>query len=164
MSDFLFSMLLGLGPGAVFAILAVGLVIAYRGSGVINFSHGAIAMYTALTFNRIRTPEDLGGKGEIFLPWVDIIPEWGWLRALRLNNLPVRITLGTAPMNTATAVVVGILMAALVGLMAHFLVFRPLRHASPLSKVVGSVGVMIYLQAIALVHFGTSQKLSLIHI
>lgn len=157
-SDLLFSLLLGLGPGAIYAILAVGLVVAYRGSGVINFSHGAIAMYTALTFNRIRAPDGVGGSGDIFLPWVDIIPEWAWLRALRLNNLPVRITLGDPEMNTAVAVLVGTAMAALIGIMAHLLVFRPLRHASPLSKVIGSVGVMIYLQAVAFVHFGTTQK------
>ncbi len=139
-------------------MLAVGLVIAYRGSGVINFSHGAIAMYTALTFNRIRTPSELGGSGDIFLPWVDIIPEWGWLQALRLNNLPVRISIGDSPVNITVAVIVGLLMSGLIGIMAHLLVFRPLRHASPLSKVIGSVGIMIYLQAVAFVHFGTTVK------
>ncbi len=158
MSDFIFSLLLGFGPGAVYAILAVGVVIAYRGSGVINFAHGAIAMYTALTFNRIRTDPDLGGSGDIYLPWVDIIPEWGWLQALRLNNLPVRITVGDAPMGTYPAIVIALAMSALIGLMAHFFVFRPLRNASPLSKVIGAVGVMTYLVAISVLHFGTSQK------
>ena len=161
MADFVFSLLLGFGTGAVFAILAVGVVIAYRGSGVINFAHGAIAMYTALTFNRVRTDPDLGGSGDIFLPWVDIIPEWGWLRALRLNNLPVRITVGDAPMGTLPAAVIALAMAALIGFMAHFFVFRPLRNASPLSKVIGSVGVMSYLVAISVLHFGTRQKADL---
>ena len=139
-------------------MLAVGLVIAYRGSGVINFSHGAIAMYVAFNFNRIRTPADLGGSGDIFLPWVDIIPEWGWLQALRINNLPVRITIGESPVGTPLAVITGLLMSVLIGTMAHLLVFRPLRHASPLSKVIGSVGVLIYLQAVAFIHFGNSVK------
>jgi branched-chain amino acid transport system permease protein len=40
--------------------------------------------------------------------------------------------------------------------MAHFLVFRPLRNAAPLGKVVGSLGVMLYLQGVALRNFGTS--------
>ncbi len=115
-------------------------------------------MYTAQTFNRIRTPKDIGGSGDIFLPWVDIIPEWGWLQALRINNLPVRITLGESPLSTPVAIIVGLAMSALIGIMAHLLVFRPLRHASPLSKVLGSVGVMIYLQAVAFVHFGNSVK------
>ncbi len=115
-------------------------------------------MYSALTFNQIRTSEDLGGSGDIYLPWVDIIPEWGWLQALHINNLPVRITLGESPLNASVAVFVGLAMSALIGIMAHLLVFRPLRHASPLSKVLGSVGVMIYLQAVAFVHFGRSVR------
>ena len=75
-----------------------------------------------------------------------------------MNNVPVRITLGDPEMNTAVAVAIGTAMAALIGIMAHLLVFRPLCHASPPSKVIGSVGVMIYLQAVAFVHFGTTQK------
>jgi branched-subunit amino acid ABC-type transport system permease component len=36
--------ILGLGPGAIFALLGVGLIVIYRGSGVLNFSYGAMAM------------------------------------------------------------------------------------------------------------------------
>lgn len=157
MADFIFALLLGVGPGAVVAVLAVGLAVAYRGSGVINFAHGAIAMYTALTFNRIRTKPEIGDSAEIFLPWVDVLPEWGWLEALRLSNVPVRITVGNAPVSTWWAVVIALGMAAMIGLLAHVAVFRPLRHASPLSKVIGSVGVMIYLQAVAVLHFGSER-------
>ena len=52
--DFIFSLLLGAGIGSVYAILAVGLVVAYLGSGVINFAQGAIAMYAARTFSGLR--------------------------------------------------------------------------------------------------------------
>ena len=45
-------------------------------------------------------------------------------------------------------------MAAFLGVFVHFLVFRPLRHAPPLGKVVGSLGVLLYLQGIALLNFG----------
>ena len=155
MNNFLFSLLLGVGTGAVYAILATGLVIAYRGSGVINFAQGAIAMYAARTFTALRTTTGGKGAGEVFLPWVDIIPEWGWLRAMRLNNLPVRISISDEPIATAPAMAIALAMAALIGLLAHFVVFRPLRNASPLSKVIASVGVMIYLIALATLHFGT---------
>ena len=45
-------------------------------------------------------------------------------------------------------------MGALIGLGAHFLVFRPLRNAAPLGKVIGSVGVVLYLQGVAQMNFG----------
>ena len=155
MNEFIFALLLGVGTGAVYAILATGLVVAYRGSGVINFAQGAIAMYAARTFSALRTTTGGQGAGEVFLPWVDIIPEWGWLRAIRLNNLPVRISVSDGPIGTAPAMAIALAMAALIGLLAHFVVFRPLRNASPLSKVIASVGVMIYLIALASLHFGT---------
>ena len=41
---------LGLGAGGIFGLIALGLVITYRGSGVINFAQGAIAMTGAFTF------------------------------------------------------------------------------------------------------------------
>jgi len=154
MNDFLFAMLLGIGTGAVYGILATGVVIAYRGSGVINFAQGAIAMYAARTFTALRTTTGGTGAGEVFLPWVDIIPEWGWLRSMRLNNLPVRISVSDEPIGTAPAMAIALAIAVLIGLLAHFVVFRPLRNASPLSKIIASVGVMIYLIALASLHFG----------
>jgi branched-subunit amino acid ABC-type transport system permease component len=41
---------LGLGLGAVYALLGNGLVLIYRGSGVLNFAHGAFAMVGAYAF------------------------------------------------------------------------------------------------------------------
>ena len=42
--------LLGLGAGAVYALAAQGMVLVYRGSGVLNFAHGAIGMVGAFCF------------------------------------------------------------------------------------------------------------------
>src|ERR1700749_4731913 len=41
---------LGLGSGAVFAALAMALVVTYRSSGVLNFAIGAQALYAAYTY------------------------------------------------------------------------------------------------------------------
>ncbi|MER3453370.1 MAG: branched-chain amino acid ABC transporter permease, partial [Acidimicrobiia bacterium] len=37
----------GIGTGAVFALLAVGIVLVYRASGVLNFAHASMAMACA---------------------------------------------------------------------------------------------------------------------
>jgi len=42
----LFAML-GLGAGAAYALLGLGIVVTYKGSGVVNFAQGAIAMFSA---------------------------------------------------------------------------------------------------------------------
>ena len=80
MNDLIFDLISGLGIGALYAMLAAGLVVSYKGSGVINFAHGAIAMYGVVTFDAAWN------RGELFLPWVDFLPT-------HTVNLPVRITL-----------------------------------------------------------------------
>ena len=47
------------------------------------------------------------------------------------------------------------LIAVLLGLMVHFLVFRPLRNAAPLGKVIGSVGVLTYLTGVMQLNFSS---------
>ena len=45
---------LGLGPGAIFSLLGIGLIVIYRGSGVLNFAHGSMAMVGAMIFIELR--------------------------------------------------------------------------------------------------------------
>jgi branched-chain amino acid transport system permease protein len=148
MKDALAFAFLGLGPGGFFALLAIGIVIAYRGSGVINFAQGAIAMFCAFEYNSLRV------HGKLVLPWIDILPT----KAL---NLPVTLVLSKGKdgvdgtLGFLPSLVLAILTAVLLGVLAHFLVFRPLRNAAPLGKVIGSLGMMLYLQGIALKNFGT---------
>src|SRR5690349_16966680 len=50
MTNLLLFALLGLGQGALIAGIAVGIVITYRGCGVINLATGAVAMVTGYLF------------------------------------------------------------------------------------------------------------------
>lgn len=51
--------LLGLGLGGAYALLALGLVTIYRGSGVLNFAQGAVAMFSAFVFFTLRDDEQM---------------------------------------------------------------------------------------------------------
>jgi branched-chain amino acid transport system permease protein len=141
MKDLIFYLLTGFGLGSLYAMLASGLVIVYRGSGVINFAQGAFAMYGVFTFDEARR------NGSLRLPWVDFLPG-------KSVNLPVSIKLADGGVHWMVAFALAMVMAVLIGLLAHFLVFRPLRRAAALGRVVASVGVMLYLQGIAQVNFG----------
>lgn len=46
--------LLGLGAGAIYALLGQGLVLIYRGSGLLNFAQGGVAMIAAQVFYGLR--------------------------------------------------------------------------------------------------------------
>ena len=67
MSGLLFFALLGVGQGAMYAGIAVGLVVTYRGSGVVNLAYATMAAYPALVYHQLVT------RGRLELPWV-ILP------------------------------------------------------------------------------------------
>ena len=157
MDALLIALIAGIGAGALYAMLGSGIVIAFRGSGVINFGHGAVAGYTAYTFDELRE------SGSLYLPWFDPIPEFGFLKTLKLNNIPVRIDIfdnvafDNKP-NLALTIFICLLMSAFLGLLMHFLVFRPLRNSPILGKVIGSIGVFLYLSSMIVVNFGGQNR------
>ncbi len=136
MTAYLAAMLLGLGPGAVFAALGLGLVLTYRASGVINIAHGAIAMYATYQYAELRE------VGDLVLPVVGV---------------PPRIHLADTP-SFPLAFGVALTMAALLSLAVYLVVFRPLRRAQPMMTVVAAVGLTIALQAVALIQFGADNR------
>src|SRR6202042_3921247 len=67
MAGYILFPLLGLGSGAVYAILGLGLVLKYRSAGVVDFAHGAVAMFCAYVYIELHS------NGELQFPWI-IIP------------------------------------------------------------------------------------------
>jgi ABC-type branched-subunit amino acid transport system ATPase component/branched-subunit amino acid ABC-type transport system permease component len=111
--------LLGLGTGAIYALAAQGIVLIYRGSGVINFAHGAMALLGAAIFVELR--HDMG--------------------------LP-----------TIVAMIVGIAATALVGLLVDIGIMRRIRHASPLARLVATLGVLGVVEGIVIIRYGSSLR------
>ncbi|MFI6932718.1 ATP-binding cassette domain-containing protein [Streptomyces sp. NPDC050287] len=120
MDDILRFALLGLGLGALYALTAHGIVLVYRGSGVLNFAHGAIGMAGAYVQWELSAQHGM--------------PYW-----------------------PATAC--GVLTSAVLGVLTHLLVLRPLRRASSLARLVGTLAVFIVLTAIAVKRYGDSLQL-----
>ncbi|WP_328350957.1 branched-chain amino acid ABC transporter permease/ATP-binding protein [Streptomyces sp. NBC_00445] len=120
MDDILRFALLGLGLGALYALTAQGIVLIYRGSGVLNFAHGAIGMAGAYVQWELAVQQGM--------------PYW-------------------------PAVACGVAASALLGLLTHLLVIRPLRRASSLARLVGTLAVFIVLTAVAVKRYGDSVQL-----
>ncbi len=135
MSSYILFLILGLGAGATYAILGQGLVLKYRSAGVVDFAHGAVAMFIAYVFVNLRS------FGALELPVV-IIPH-----QISLN--------GGVGIDTTLAIAISLVYAAVLGLVLHFLVYRPLRGATQLTRVCASVGVMLAFQAIAVLNYST---------
>jgi ABC-type branched-subunit amino acid transport system permease subunit len=135
MASYFLFLILGLGSGATYAMLGQGLVLKFRSAGVVDFAHGAVAMFIAYVFVNLRS------FGELELPVV-LIPH-----QISLN--------GGAGISTTLAIVISLVYAAVLGLVLYVIVYRPLRSASPLTRVCASVGVMLGLQAVAVLNYST---------
>lgn len=120
MADYLFYALLGTGAAAIIAALAVGLVVTYQGSGVVNLALGATTTWTAFTFAELR-------RGDVPLP---------------IPGLPPRVHLADE-VPTVMAMPIALAVGALLAWLVYGLVFRPLRSAPPLARMVAAVGVLV---------------------
>ncbi len=106
-------------------------MLTYRGSGVVNFAHGAIAMWSAFVFVELRVNRAY---------------------PLPVPGLPDRIRF-TEPMAFAPAFVLALATSGALGFVCYVLVFRPLRTAPALAKVVASVGVLLAVIALVQLRF-----------
>lgn len=109
--------LLGLGIGALYTLAAQGLIVIYRGAGILNFALGAIGMAGTYVQWELHTH----------------------------HGVPFGVSL-----------VIGVALAALIGAAVHLLIMRQLWNASPLVRVIATLGVLITLQAIAVLKYGSS--------
>ncbi len=129
-------LLLGLGNGAVFAALALCLVVTYRSSGVLNFATGAIALYGAYTYAFLR-------NGQL----LDPIP-----------GLPQTVNLG-GPLGFWPALAITLVIQALLGALLYVCIFRFLRNAVPVAKAVASLGLMLALTGLLAQRGGSTEVL-----
>ena len=114
MTTFLQFAALSLGLGGAYALLALGIVVIHRGSGIINLAQGAVAMASTYVYWYLRT-------------------HYG--------------------VDTALALVVSVLLAALFGIAFHLLVMRTLRDQSTLTRMLATVGILITLTSAATLKF-----------
>ncbi len=107
----------GAVAGAIYSIMASGLVLTYQTSGIFNFAQGAVAFVTAFLFFQLNQPTSAGGLG-----W-PIVP---------------------------AAIVSIAVFAPLLGLLLDRILLRRLAQAPMYARIVGTVGLLIALPALAL--------------
>ena len=115
MTEVLKFALIGLGLGAMYSLASQGLVLIYRGSGVLNFAHGAIGMVGAYAFYEVRF----------------------------ILGLPFLVSL-----------LLGVAFSTGVGALAQVVIMRHLNRASPLARVVATLGLLLVLQSLAVLRYG----------
>lgn len=93
-----------------------------------------MGMYTAFVYYGLRDYDVASTErgGDLVLPVI---------------GLPARVHVVDRP-TVVTALIISLIVAALLGVVVYALVFRPLRTAPALARIVGSLGVFLYLQSV----------------
>jgi branched-chain amino acid transport system permease protein len=128
MKDLLLFTLLGLGSGAFIAGLGLSAIISFRGAGVVNLATGAYAMLGAYVFYGLKT------NGKLIIPPVTLGGAWA----------------------TVPALLMALVVCAVLGALLDVIVFRRLRGSAPLAKLIATLGLLLTLQAVVLVRFGSN--------
>jgi len=105
----------GIGAGGIYALVALGIVIVYRGSGIVNFASGGFALLGGATYYELNVVH-----GVQFM----------------------------------VAIIAGVLVATVAGVLTQIAVLHPMRHAAPLNRVIATLAVGSVIQAYALHAYG----------
>jgi branched-chain amino acid transport system permease protein len=150
-----------IGTGALMAAVGLGVVLTFRGSGVVNFANGVITVFVAYWYYGLKV------EGKFYIPplpnpLVLIEIPVNWFRDegkyLDLPNWPTTIDMPGDRLTTAAAMLIALVVAVLLGLFLHFVIFKPLRNAPVLAKVVTTVGLFVVLQEFLRIRFGELAK------
>ncbi|MGA1643045.1 MAG: ABC transporter permease subunit, partial [Ilumatobacteraceae bacterium] len=79
MQELLTFTIIGLSTGAIYAVVASGLVVTYTTSGIFNLAHGATGMLAAFTYWQLRFDWDLPAPIALFLTLFVLAPLFGIL-------------------------------------------------------------------------------------
>jgi branched-chain amino acid transport system permease protein len=119
--QFLWALMNGIGLGAIYAVLALGFVIIFKATQVVNFAHGSLAAVGAFLTASFATVLDFPGR---FVPGAPVWAHW------------------------ALAAVCALLATAVVGLVAERIFIRPMIGEPLFSVAIITVGADIVIRTI----------------
>jgi ABC-type branched-subunit amino acid transport system ATPase component/branched-subunit amino acid ABC-type transport system permease component len=111
LEKFLNLVISGAVSGAIYSVMASGLVLTYQSSGIFNFAHGAVAFATAYLFFQLHEATSAGGLGWPIIPSAIVaILVFAPLLGLLLDRILLR-RLADAPVYARIVGTIGLLVA-----------------------------------------------------
>ena len=131
------TLFLGAVFGCIYALLAYGLVLTFRTSGVFNFAQGALGMFFAFTYYQLQQ----GGRRPMNLVVGVYTMHW---------HLPSGVAL----------LLVVLVLAPAFGALLDVILFRRLRDAGAAVQIVATIGLLLSMQGLAGVIWGSATTLT----
>ncbi len=155
----------GLAIGSIYALIALGLVLLYRTTKVLNFAHGEVGLggtFIAFVFlTSLNLPYWLSFTLSLlvalllggFISLLLVKPGKAAI-SVGLGVLLASLTYGLFP-NLLVAAVVGVI----VGILAFIFLERPTRDPGELGLIILTLGINLFLQGIYSLTFGNDNKI-----
>lgn len=137
MTEFLSTLPGGLVTGAVYALLAMGLVFTYKATRIPNFAYGAMATLVAFFHYDLVNGRAVGVHLDVLFVHVGVE--------------------GTVRLSFWTALPVSLAFAALLGLVIERVVIRPFARAPMITHIIVTLGLGLLLSAATQQFFGADQ-------
>lgn len=161
----------GLTTGAVYALMALGIVVLYSVTSVINVAQGEFVMLSALTVASLRAAEV---PGTIYIVVAGLVAWsafnlvaalgrgryrqalWGaaWPLALAAACYGLILWAAASPLGYLAQIVVAIALVTLLGPISYRLVVQPLPRASVLVFLILTIGLHLALSGLGLAFWG----------
>jgi branched-chain amino acid transport system permease protein len=161
----------GLLVGGVYALVALGIVVVTKASGVFNFSHGFMMLFGGLIFFSFFTTVEISAIAAFALAAAMVLMLVGAVsfRLFRESRyaiggvvtvviLTVLMTVGGIQWKWVHAVVGAVVGAILIGLLIERLTIRPLIGQPLFSAVIMTLGLAQLLQGITVFAWGSQDK------
>ena len=139
----------GLMTGALYALIAAGIVAVYKSTRVVNFAHGHIIMLGAYLFYTFV----------VLMPRASWVPDWyrnwkpEWLAELAAAAQPFSMDsaivswVGATP-RIAVALIAAVVLNAIIGIAIERLFLRPLAGHSTFSMIMVTIGLISVLDGV----------------
>ncbi len=127
--SFLNTVILGIGLGSVYALIALGYTMVYGIAKMLNFAHGDVIMVGAV----------------IIFQMTDIFTN-------ALAGTPLE------GVSFLFALLIAAICCTVLGMVIEKVAYKPLRSASSLAVLISAIGVSYFLQNIVMLPFGTSTQ------
>ena len=176
LSNIRISSLLSIGNIGAFAILAVGIVMIYRASKVLNLAHGAMVMFPPYVVFVMAGTEATSAQRFLaaVLPAIAIGPLVVSVLQKRLGrrialvagslaaggSLAVLFSFASSGMPLPAALVVGLASGASLGYLVERIFVRALRAQGPTAQTVGTVAALGVVVAVSAKVFGSTAQIA----
>lgn len=155
----------GLAIGSIYALVALGLVLLYRTTTVLNFAHGEFGLIGTFLAFVFLTSMNLPYWLSFSLSLLAALLMGGFISLLLVKPGKAAISVGLALLLTAFTygIFANLLLASVIGVVVGILAFalleRPSRDPGELGLIILTLGINLFLQGFYSLAFGNDNKI-----